>query len=129
MCDAEPESLEAGRVVGGGVGGGHPGDGLGASGVGGLGEFLGDVFDLVDRLEGFVSGLGVEEVVCGAVGEEAFVVGIGPFAGLGVDPVVVDALADFLSIGFEFFGPTREVFVDSWFGEGVGDGDHDGGVF
>ena len=56
-------------------------------------------------------------------------IGISPFAGRGIDPVVVDTMADFLTICFEFLRPAGKIFVNAGFGKRIFDGYHHGGVF
>jgi len=52
------------------------------------------------------------------------VISIRPFARHRVDPVVVNAIDDFLPIGFEFGGAAGKIFVNTRLGKGIVDGDH-----
>jgi hypothetical protein len=104
---AEPEPLQAGRIVRLSVELGIPGDGLGPAGVAGPGQAVDDGGDLVDRL------------ALDVVREQALVVGVGPLALFWADPVVVNPLDDFLAVDLEVLEAAGEGPVDARLGEGV----------
>jgi len=114
--DAEPEALQAWRIVGPGVELGVPGDGLGPTGVAGPGQAVHGGGDLID-------GLALD-----VVGEEPLVVGVGPLALFRADPMVVDPVDDLLPVDLEVLETAGEGPVDARLGERVLDGPEHGAV-
>ena len=96
----------------------HPGDGLDASGVKCFRTFSNDIIDLINGLERFIR-IGVSQIVRRAIREKTLVVGVRPLTCYRIDPMVMNALADLLPVGFEFLRPAGKVFVDSRFVEGI----------
>ena len=111
-----PDPLQARGVVGLDVELRVPGDGLGAARVARPAEPVDDGVDLVDR------------PALDLVGEQALVVGVGPLALLGRDPVVVDAVDDLLAVDLEVLEPAREGAVEPRLEERVFDDPHHGAV-
>jgi len=97
LNQAAPEALQAGRVFCFRVSGRHPGNGLSPACIMAGGQGVDDEIDLIDRLEGFGT-VGIAQVFRGTVGEQPLMVGIGPFAGSRVNPVVVNPADYFLPV-------------------------------
>jgi len=111
-----PDPLQAGRVIGRGVELDVPGDGLGPAGVAGLRQLLNDKIDLIDGLP------------LDVVGKKALVVGVGPFALFGRDPVVVDALHNFLAVDLQVLQPAGKGPMEARLGKRVLRHPHHGAV-
>ena len=106
-----PYPLQARRVVRRRVGGRHPGDALGAPGMGRGGQLVDYVLYLVDHLE-WALDVRRGQVGHGGIGAEPLVICVCPLALLGPDPAVVDAEKDLLAVLLEVLYPARKCKMD-----------------